>query len=67
MEALASTPARLVGKPLWYPKHGESLRAEDHVLVRPYMVAHEERVRQWCASRRRTLLIQPYFDMPEAG
>lgn len=66
-EAFASTPALLVGRPLWYPKHAQPLRAEDHALVRPYLLAHEERVREWCASRPRTLLIRPYFHAPEAN
>lgn len=66
-EDLASTPALRVGRPLWYPKHAEPLRAEDHALVRPYLLAHEERVRQWYASRPRTLLISPYFHAPEAS
>lgn len=66
-EAFASTPALLVGRPLWYPKNAELLRAEDHTLVRPYLLAHEERVREWHASRPRTLLIRPYFEGPEAN
>ncbi|MFC9601979.1 hypothetical protein ACFTTN_00740 [Streptomyces niveus] len=56
-----------MGCPLWYPKHAEPLRAEDHALVRPYLLAHEERVRQWYASRPRTLLISPYFQAPEVN
>ncbi|MFB6948675.1 hypothetical protein ACFCXP_03470 [Streptomyces niveus] len=53
--------------PVPYPKHREPLRGEDHALVRPYMVAHEERVRRRDASRRRTLIVQPYAHLPETG
>ncbi|MFD4118442.1 hypothetical protein ACFWSJ_34000 [Streptomyces niveus] len=66
-EDRASTPVLRVGRPLWYPKHAEPLRAEDHALIRPYLLAHEERVRQWYASRPRTLLISPYFQAPETN
>ncbi|WP_405797374.1 hypothetical protein [Streptomyces sp. NBC_01506] len=66
-EDLASTPALRVGRPLRYPKHADPLRAEDHALVRPYLLAHEERARQWYASRLRTLLVNPYFQAPRAN
>lgn len=66
-EDRASTRALGAGGALCYPKHAEPLRAEDHALVRPYLLAHEERVRQWYASRPRTLLISPYFHVPEAN
>lgn len=45
--------------------HAGLLRGEDVCLVRPYLLAHEERVRRRSRCRERVLLICEHLDMTQ--
>nr|WP_281289754.1 hypothetical protein [Streptomyces piniterrae] len=53
----APAPTRYAVVPRVPARHTELLRGEDSALVRPYLVAHEERLQR---SRRRVLWLASY-------